>query len=141
MFFRRRNIPLPGIPIVIAMALAEVGDGPAHAEDPNISHRRASERTDFTNDEITNGFFKIAFHAELQFDARAERLRKFDEPVGIFVINKGLPDRSPEIAAIVADNQAHVNHLDLAVTNDREAANFIVRLVAGRDFAQTIRTL
>jgi Protein of unknown function (DUF2927) len=141
MFFRRWNGSVAGILVVIAMALAVVGARPAHAEDPNISTRRASERTEFTNDEIKNGFFKIAFHAELQFDARAERLRKFDEPVRIFVINKGLPDRAAEIAAIAADIQAHVNHLDLAVTNDRAAANFIVRLVARRDFAQTIRTL
>jgi hypothetical protein len=141
MLFRRWNIPLPGILVMIAMALAAVGARPAHAEDPDISARRASERTEFSNDEIKNGFFKIAFHAELQFDARTERLRKFDEPVRFFVINKGLPDRAPEIAAIVADIRAHVNHLDLAVTNDRAAANFIVRLVARRDFAQTIRTL
>jgi hypothetical protein len=141
MFFRRWNGSVAGILIVTATALAAVGDRPAHAEDPNISNRRASERTEFTNDEIKNGFFKIAFHAELQFDARVERLRKFDEPVRIFVINKGLPDRTPEIAAIVADIQAHVNHLDLAVTNDREAANFVVRLVAKRHFSQTIRTL
>jgi hypothetical protein len=141
MFFRRRNGSVAVILIVSAMALAAVGDRPAQAEDPNISTRRAAERTEFSNDEIKNGFFKIAFHAELQFDARAERLRKFDEPVRIFVINKGLPDRAPEIAAIAADIQAHVNHLDLAVTNDREAANFIVRLVAKRDFSQTIRTL
>jgi len=140
MFFRRWNGSVAGILVVIAMALA-VGDRPAHAEDPNISNRRASERTEFSYDEIKNGFFKLAFHAELQFDARAERLRKFDEPVRIFVINKGLPDRAAEIAAIVADIQAHVNHLDLAVTNDRKAANFIVRLVAKRDFSQTIRTL
>ena len=141
MLFHRRNCSVAGIFVVTAILLAIVGDGPAHAEDPNISHRRASERTEFSNDEIKNGFFKIAFHAELQFDARAERLRKFDEPVRIFVINKGLPDRAPEIAAIVADIQAHVNHLDLAVTNHREAANFIVRLVARRDFSQTIRAL
>jgi hypothetical protein len=141
MFFRRRNGSVAAILVVSAMALAAVGDRPARAEDPNIRDRRASERTEFSNDEIKNGFFKIAFHAELQFDARAERLRKFDEPVRIFVINKGLPDRAPQIASIVADIQAHVNHLDLAVTNDREAANFIVRLVAKRDFSQTIRTL
>ncbi|WP_159010186.1 DUF2927 domain-containing protein [Bradyrhizobium sp. S69] len=138
MFFRRRN---GSVGILVAMALAAVGARPAHAEDQNISTRRASERTEFTNDEIRNGFFKVAFHAELQFDARAERLRKFDEPIRIFVINKGLPDRAAEIAAIAADIQAHVNHLDLAVTNDRAAANFVVRLVAKHDFAQTIRTL
>src|ERR1700691_5284426 len=114
----------------IAVMLAAITGGPAHAEDPDISSRRASERTDFTDDEIKDGFFKIAFNAELQLGAPAERVRKFDEPVRIFLDSKGTPDRRPEIAAVIDDIRAHVNHLDVAVTNDRQAANFVVRLVA-----------
>jgi hypothetical protein len=114
---------------------------PAHAESPDIAGRRASERTDFTNEEIKDGFFKIAFGAELQLDAPAERVRKFDEPVRIFVINSKGPDRRSEIGAVVADIRAHVDHLDVGVTNDRRAANFVVRLVPGRKLDQTIRTL
>ena len=52
----------------------------AHAENPDIASRRAAERTDFTNEEIREGFFKIAFGAELQIDKPAGRVRKFDEP-------------------------------------------------------------
>jgi hypothetical protein len=114
---------------------------PANAESPDIASRRASERTDFTNEEIKDGFFKIAFSAELQLDAPAERVRKFDEPVRIFVINSKGPDRRSEISAVVADIRAHINHLDVGVTNDRRAANFVVRLVRGRKLDQTIRTL
>src|SRR6202048_2763336 len=125
----------------IAIALTGLGSAPARAENPDITSRRASERTDFTNDEIKDGFFKIAFNAELHLGAPAERVRKFDEPVRIFVLNKGLPDRRPEIAAIVDDIRARVNHLDVAITNDRAAANFTVALVAERDLAQTIRSL
>jgi Protein of unknown function (DUF2927) len=125
----------------IALASMLIGSGPAKAENPDISSRRASERVDFTDDEIKDGFFKIAFSAELQFDARVERIRKFDEPVRIFVISKGLPDRRSEIAAVVADIRSRVSHLDVAVTNDREAANFVVRLVAERDLGRTIRSL
>src|SRR5260370_22943233 len=124
----------------IAIALAGIGSVPARAENPDISSRRASERTDFTNDEIKDGFFKIAFNAELQLGAPAERVRKFDEPVRIFVLNKGLPDRRPEIAAIVDDIRTRVNHLDVAITNDRNAANFTVSLVAERDLKRTIRS-
>jgi Protein of unknown function (DUF2927) len=123
----------------IAMALAGIGNGPVHAENPDISSRRASERTDFTNDEIKEGFFKIAFSAELQLGAPVERVRKFDEPVRIFLASKGLPDRRSEIAAIIADIRAHVSHLDVAITNDRQAANFTVALVADRDLRRTIR--
>jgi hypothetical protein len=124
----------------IAIALAGIGSHAAHAENPDISSRRAAERTDFSNDEIRDGFFKIAFSAELQLGAAVERVRKFDEPVRIFVDGKGVPDRRSEIAAIVADIRARVNHLDVAVTNDRQAANFTVTLVADRDVGRTIRT-
>jgi Protein of unknown function (DUF2927) len=125
----------------IALMLSGINSGPANAENPDISSRRASERTDFTNDEIKDGFFKIAFSAEMQIGAPVKRVRKYDEPVRIFVVSRGSPDRRSEIAAIVADIGARVNHLDVAVTNDRQAANFVVRLVAERDLKRTIRSL
>jgi len=124
-----------------AIALSGLGCIPANAENPDISSRRASERTDFTNEEIRDGFFKIAFSAELQLDTPAEKVRKFDEPVRIFVMNLGGRDRRAEIAAVVADIRAHVNHLDVAVTNDRREANFLVRLVPERKVDRTIRAL
>jgi hypothetical protein len=123
---------------VLALASAF---SPAKAENPDIASRRAAERHDFTNNEIKDGFFKIAFHAEMQIGAPAERVRKYDEPVRIFVVSKGQPDRRPEIAAIVDDIRARVNHLDIAVTNDRAAANFVVTLAAERNFTRTIRSL
>ena len=126
---------------VTALTLTAITCEPAYAEDPGISSRRASERTDFIDEEIKNGFFKIAFNAELQLGAPAERVRKFDEPVRIFLDSKSNIDRRPEIAAVITDIRAHVNHLDVAVTDDREAANFVVRLVAARDLDRTIRSL
>jgi hypothetical protein len=125
----------------IALLLVGIGRGPANAENPDIRVRRASERLEFTNDEIKDGFFKIAFNAELQLGAPAERVRKFDEPVRIFVVSKGLPDRRSEIAKAVADIRNRVNHLDVAITNDPQAANFTVMLVAKRDLGRTIRSL
>ncbi len=124
-----------------AIALAGFGCGLANAENPDISARRAAERTDFTNEEIREGFFKIAFGAELQLDKPTKRVRKFDEPIRIFVASHGAPDRRGEIAAIVDDIRSHVNHLDVAITNDRRSANFVVRLVAERNFDRTIRSL
>jgi Protein of unknown function (DUF2927) len=138
--WRRRKPVVMGFALM-AMLTAGIGNGPAVAENPDITSRRASERTDFSNQEITDGFFKIAFRAELQVGAPAERVRKYDEPVRIFVVSKGEPDRRPEIATIVDDIRARVNHLDVAITNDRAAANFTVTLVAQRDLAQTIRSL
>jgi hypothetical protein len=124
----------------IAVVFTTMGNGPANAENPEISSRRASARTDFTNEEIKDGFFKIAFNAELQLGAPAERVRKFDEPVRIFVVSKAVPDRRPEIAAIVDDIRTRVNHLDVAITSDRQAANFTVTLINERDLKQTIRS-
>src|SRR5271168_1709488 len=73
------------VPVFVTAAFTAAGCLSARAEDPDISSRRAAERTDFTNDEIREGFFKIAFGAELQLDKPAGRVRKFDEPVRIFV--------------------------------------------------------
>ncbi len=121
--------------VVLAAAAIMVGETlhcAAQADNSDISIRRASERTSFSDDEIKDGFFKIAFHAELQFDRRGERIRKFDEPVRVFVISRGAPDRRAEIATIIADIHTHVDHLDLAMTDDRQAANFVVTLVQSR---------
>jgi hypothetical protein len=122
-------------------ALAGFGNASVRAENPEISSRRAIERTDFTNDEIREGFFKIAFGAELQLDKAAGRVRKFDEPVRIFVETTSGPDRRGEVAHVVADIRARVNHLDIAVTDDRSTANFVVRLVSERKLKSTIRAL
>jgi hypothetical protein len=125
----------------ITVTFAAINCRPVHAEDPDIVSRRAAERTDFSDDEIRDGFFKIAFNAELQLGAPAERVRKFDEPVRIFLDSKSGPDRRAEIEAVIADIRARVNHLDVAVTNDRQAANFTVRLIAAHDLDRTIRSL
>jgi hypothetical protein len=124
----------------VMAALAGFGSVSVRAEDPEISSRRAAARTDFTNDEIRDGFFKIAFGAELQLDKPAGRVRKFDEPVRIFVETANA-DRRNELANVVADIRARVNHLDIDVTNDRRAANLVVRLVPERKLKTTIRAL
>jgi hypothetical protein len=130
---------------IIATALVTVAlgwlAGAANAEDPEISSRRASERTDFSNEEIKDGFFKIAFTAELQLAAPVHRIRKFDGPIRVFVDSKASPDRRPEIAAVLADIRARVHNLDIAIADNRPGANFFVTLVANRDFGRTIRSL
>lgn len=112
----------------------------ARAEDAEIASRRAAERKSFTDDEIRDGFFKIAFRAELQFDRPDDRIRKFEGPIRVFVINRARPDRSAAIAAVVRDIRIHVNHLDLAMADDAKHANFVVTLVRHRAFARTVRS-
>jgi len=112
--------------------------GVAYAENPDIAVRRANERTSFSDAEIADGFFKTAMRAELHFDRVAERIRKFDGPVRIFIAASGALHRRAEVAAVVADIRAHVKELDIAVTEDRKEANFVVTLVSRSDLKKTI---
>jgi Protein of unknown function (DUF2927) len=109
------------------------------AESISVSAGRNSQRSNFSDDEIANGFFKVAFGAELQFGRRQERIRKFDEPVRVFIDNRSVPRRTAEVLAAVADIGAHVANLDLAATGDRAAANVIVTIVRQEDFSRTLR--
>jgi Protein of unknown function (DUF2927) len=124
---------------IAASAAIAVGHA-AQAEDGDISLRRSLERTTFTNDEITDGFLKIAFGAELQLGQAVERIRKFDQPVRVFVVQEGKRDRRTDVAAVIADIRSRIEHLDLAMTDDRRAANFVVTLVRSRDLKRTIRS-
>src|SRR5271165_3277558 len=55
------------------------------AEDAQIAGRRQAERLDFSDSEIAEGFFKVAFGAELQLDGSKDHIRKFGDPVRIYV--------------------------------------------------------
>jgi hypothetical protein len=111
----------------------------AGAEDGAIAMRRSAERTVFTNAEIADGFFKIAFGAELRVAGNPNRVRKFDRPVRVFLDNRANANRRADLAAVVADIGAHVAHLDIAMTGDRSTANVVVTLV--RDRAELGRTI
>jgi hypothetical protein len=124
--------------IAAACALLAGSSGMA-AENSEIASRRAAERKTFTDAEIADGFFKTAFGAEFQIEGRVDRIRKYDTPVRVFVDGRVKPDRRPEVAAVVADIRAHVDHLDIAMTDRRADANVMVRLVRDRDLAGTIR--
>jgi hypothetical protein len=123
-----------------AVALALTAP-PAAAENAEIARRRAAERKAFTDAEIVEGFFKLTFGAEFQVEARADRVRKFDAPVRVFISNRAKPDRSRQVAATVADIGRRIQHLDIAVTRQRGDANAIVRLVHDRDLAKTLRSV
>src|SRR5215475_3708763 len=99
---------------------------PAGAEDAEISARRAAERKAFSDDEITRGFFKTVFGAELRLRGRTDLIRKYDGPVRVFIETRGKPDRRADVAKVIYDIRTRVAHLDIAVTDDRSAANFFV---------------
>jgi hypothetical protein len=124
-----------------AFALLLIGPpcGSFGAESTEISARRLTERKTFTDAEIMNGFFKIAFGAELELAGRTDRIRKYDGPVRVYVDNRGKPDRRAELVAIVADIRARVRNLDIEMTAKPNLANVGVTLVRDRDLARTIR--
>ena len=65
-----------------AMAFAGIMARPAAAEDPQIAARRASQVKEFTDAQIIEGFFKIAFGAEFHVAGRVDRIRKFVDRCG-----------------------------------------------------------
>jgi hypothetical protein len=109
------------------------------AENDSVSIRRSSERTAFSDTEIADGFFKIAFGAELRLAGGANRVRKFDGPVRVFLDDRAHASRRADIAAVITDIRTYVDHLDIALTENRKAANVVVTLV--RDHNELMRTM
>jgi hypothetical protein len=124
--------------ITTVLALMVLMTVAAGAESLEISSRRATERKAFTDAEIADGFFKTAFGAELRVAGRSDRIRKYDAPVRVFIDSRAKPDRSNQMAAVIADIGARIQHLDIARTQKRADANIIVTLVRDRDLARTI---
>jgi hypothetical protein len=104
-----------------------------------ITTRRNCERTTFSDAEIADGFFKVAFGAELAIAGSDDRIRKFDGPVRVFLDNRSQADRRADMEAVIGDIRASVDHLDIALTQDRKAANVVVTLV--RDHRALLRTM
>jgi hypothetical protein len=114
----------------------------AYAEDESITIRRNSEQTVFSDAEITHGFFKIAFGAELRVVGNNNRIRKFDGPVRVFLNNRTRADRRAAIASVIGDIRAYVEHLDIALTTDRKSANVVVTVVENHgELLRTMRSL
>lgn len=109
----------------------------AAGELPAIAARQRSEKKSFTDGEIVEGFLKTAFGAEYHLAGRVDRIRKFDGPVRVFA-ESDRADRKTQLAKVVADIAARVQHLDIAMTVTAEAANVRVKLVRDRDFFRTL---
>ena len=57
----------------------------------------------------------------------------------VYIDSRARPDRRDQVAEVVASIRRHVQHLDIAVTDSRSAANVMVTLVRDRDLPRTIR--
>jgi hypothetical protein len=122
-----------------AVLVGMLGVSASRAENADIARLRAEHRLSFTDAEIFDGFFKTAFGAELQIAGRTDRVRKFEGPVRVAVESAAKPDRTAQVAAIVADIRAHLPHLDIAMAANPAKANVVVRLVRNRDIGRTLR--
>jgi hypothetical protein len=112
----------------------------AGAEPAAIAAKQRSEKKSFTDREIVDGFFRIAFGAEYHLAGRVDRIRKYAEPVRVFADGVTRPERKVQIAKVVADIRARVQHLDIAMADKDNEANVTVRLVRDRDLDRTIST-
>ena len=126
---------------VTAFALAFTATAAAAAEHHEISSRRATERKAFSDAEITDGFFKTAFGAELHLAGAVNRIRKFVGPVRVYVENRARPDRGAQVSQVVEDIRARIQHLDIAMTENAAEANVVVTLVRDRDLPRAINKI
>ncbi len=130
---------------MLAAALAAVALGElllpaaASADIPAITQRQRAEKKVFTDSEIIEGFLKIAFGAEYHLAGRVDRIRKYEAPVRVFA-DGTRADRKAQLARIVADIAARIQHLDIAMAANNDDANVLVKLVRDRDLNRTIAT-
>jgi hypothetical protein len=138
MYARRRSRYLLAS-VLAALALDIITPLPASAELPAIIQRQRTEKKSFTDNEIVEGFMKTAFGAEYHLAGRVDRIRKYEVPVRVFA-DGNRADRKAQLAKIVADIAAKVQHLDIAMSEDNDGANVLVKLVRDRDLYRTIAT-
>jgi hypothetical protein len=126
--------------LVAAGFIATAGScwpSPAAAENPAIAARQRSERTTFTDSEIIDGFLKTTFGAEFHLAGRVDRIRKYEMPVRIYA-DGSHAKRKKQLAAIVHNIARRVQHLDIAMTSNPDAANVAVHLLRDRNFDRAL---
>jgi hypothetical protein len=137
---RRLSLRLPILAAILAVIAAGDAATAAAAENATIAAKKRAERKDFSDTEIVEGFMKTAFGAEFQLAGRVDRIRKYATPVRVFAEGAS-PARRAQLAKVVADIGMHIQHLDITISETREAATIEVRLVRDRDLYPTIARL
>lgn len=124
--------------VTLALALY-LGAGEAMAEDPAIAERQKSERKDFTDGEISEGFMKTAFGAEFDLAGHVDRIRKYHKPIRVFVRGVVDPVRHRQLTGVVSDIAKRIPNIDIAMAADSRRANVIVNFVKDRDLDSSLR--
>src|SRR6201995_3864153 len=112
---------LTSLPDTATMAIA--------GELPAVASRQRTEKKSFTDGEIVEGFLKTAFGAEYHLAGRVDRIRKYDAPVRVFADGVRRSNRKAQLAKVVADIAARVQHLDIAMVDSGDGAKVLVKLV------------
>jgi hypothetical protein len=134
----KRSLPIRTLAIALAgIAFGTLVPRATASEIPAIASRQRAEKKNFTDSEIIEGFLKTAFGAEFQLAGRVDRIRKYVTPVRVFA-DGNRRDRKLQLAKVVADIAARVQHLDIAVTEASDGANVSVTLVRNRDLDRTV---
>ncbi len=102
--------------------------------------RPRAAKTTFTDAQIADGFFKVAFGAEYRLAGPSDRIRKFTQPVRVAIDGAKSPRRRATLENVVATIGARIAHLDIALAAAGQAANLTVTLVRDRDMRRTIET-
>lgn len=100
--------------------------------------RSPIDKPHYTDAEIIDGFFKVAFGAEYRLSGRSDRIRKYVTPVRIAIEGVASRRRRAELTRIIADIGRRIRHLDIALAADPAQANMTVTLVRDRDLHRTI---
>nr|WP_246433063.1 DUF2927 domain-containing protein [Rhodopseudomonas rhenobacensis] len=120
---------------------------PASAKKPSaatngVAAKQRAERKAFSDAEILDGFFKTAFGAEYHLAGRVDRIRKYPGPVRVAAEGADRRDRKAQLARVVAEIAAHVEHLDIALAEQgseaQMAAQVTVTLVRDRNLYPAI---
>ncbi|MGH6767991.1 MAG: DUF2927 domain-containing protein [Xanthobacteraceae bacterium] len=138
---RFRRIVSTALTAIAACVFVQIAWTPACAQTKRSAAPAAGQRTAFTDKEIIDGFLKIAFGAELRVGGATDRIRKYVGPVRVYIDSRARPDRRAQVAAVIADIRARVQHLDIAVTTERGRTNVEAILVRDRDLIPTIAAI
>src|ERR1700739_3512978 len=86
---------------------------------------------------MVEGFLKTAFGAEFHLAGKVDRIRKYDMPVRVYAEGTRT-DRKRQLAKVVTDIGARIQHLDIAMADREASATISVRMVRDRDLQRTI---
>ena len=106
---------------------------------------KAAESTEvydlYSEAELIDGFVRTVFgsEGEILTSEGARHVKKFTEPVRVYIDNTASIDRTADVRRLVSALDRSVRNLSISVVSDRFSANLIVYLVNRSTYRRTIR--